>query len=130
MELMFVVLCAAIVMTLSTFMFARGKLWQELRQFYPCEYKESNKGVKVKGRFLYCVDGDWMSNNYIHLSFDENFVYLNVTRPFGAIAKPIKVHKSELVYEGTKRYFLYQRNAYSLLQTQRIKLAFPTDLNI
>lgn len=111
-------------------MFARGELWQELRQFYPCEYKESNKGVKVKGRFLYCVDGDWMSNNYVHLSFDESFVYLNVSRPFGAIVKPIKMHKSELVYEGTKRYFLYQRNAYSLLQTQRIKLAFPTDFNI
>lgn len=133
MEILFTIIILILIplfFCLSGIFFSRSEFWLELTDSYSCDFKTYRTActTEIEGRFVYCFDGFWTSNNFIDIRFDGDFIYMGHTRPFSFLVRPVRINKADLIYKGKIKYWLKDRIEYSLAGASRIKIALPAPI--
>ena len=95
--------------------FSRMLFWHELSVVYRCSRSEF-KGIPdrhiIESSFIYNVDNEWVSTNFIDTKVIGDYVYFGVNCGLILTVRPIKVLKSDCVLLGEERAYFRKRKVY------------------
>jgi hypothetical protein len=108
--------------------------WKELRERYSCSRNDYLKVTNPKDlhRFVYAINKQWRSTNYIEIRLDTEHLYFCGETYYyfwGWLFPPIKIPFTDLQYGGQKIYWTNKREVVQLnLNEHVVKYGLPKEL--
>ena len=111
------VLTSLFLYNLYGWVLSRSVFWRGLSRDYSCsvkEFRDLPRSALVPGRFVFCVENRWKSNDYVFVKVDDEYLYFGVDFWFSLSIGAIKIPKNKIHRSGVKRHLLRARRVYRI----------------